>query len=198
MPTADLARAPRCHNPGVRFAAIVLTGGSARRLDGADKGRLQLDGETLLDHALAAVTSADDVVVVGEPMPGTPATFVRENPPFGGPAAALLAGLEALDGPPELVAVLAVDMPRVTAATIERLRVAAVSDGAVLVSPDGRRHLAMMLNSERLRAIAPPSSELTGQALWALLAPLELAAVPTLGDEHRDVDTWGDLRELGG
>ena len=34
-------------------------------------------------------------------------------------------------------------------------------------------------------------------ALRALLAPLDLAEVPTVADEHRDVDTWEDLRDLG-
>ena len=35
-----------------------------------------------------------------------------------------------------------------------------------------------------------------GMALRALLAPLDLTEVPTVGDEHRDVDTWEDLRDL--
>jgi len=29
-----------------------------------------------------------------------------------------------------------------------------------------------------------------------LLAPLDLAEVPALGDEARDVDGWADLRDL--
>jgi hypothetical protein len=33
-------------------------------------------------------------------------------------------------------------------------------------------------------------------ALHRLLGPLDLAEVPTQGREHRDVDTWADVREL--
>ena len=35
-------------------------------------------------------------------------------------------------------------------------------------------------------------------ALHRLLAPLDLADVPTTGDEAVDIDTWADLREMGG
>ena len=33
-------------------------------------------------------------------------------------------------------------------------------------------------------------------ALHRLLAPLDLADVPTVGDEAVDIDTWADLRDL--
>ena len=48
-------------------------------------------------------------------------TWTRETPPGGGPAAGLLAGLDALAVRPELVCVLAVDMPRFSAGTLSRL-----------------------------------------------------------------------------
>jgi hypothetical protein len=34
-------------------------------------------------------------------------------------------------------------------------------------------------------------------ALRALLERFDLARVPAVGAEHRDVDTWADLRDLG-
>ena len=50
--------------------------------------------------------------------PTRPVTFTREDPPCGGPAAGLLAGLRrAAARPPDRSVVLAVDMPRVTPAT---------------------------------------------------------------------------------
>ena len=64
--------------------------------------------------------------------------WTREDPPGGGPAAGLLAGIDAFGEPPDLVVVLAVDMPRVTAATVARLTWSvkdAISDGALLVDP---------------------------------------------------------------
>ena len=35
-------------------------------------------------------------------------------------------------------------------------------------------------------------------ALHRLLAPLDLAEVPSAGDEAVDIDSWADLRDLGG
>ena len=47
-----------------------------------------------------------------------PVTFTREDPPGGGPAAALLAGLRAFPHAPGRVVVLAGDLPRVTEETL--------------------------------------------------------------------------------
>ena len=54
-----------CETGRVEWAAVVLSGGGATRLDGADKAALEHDGRTLLDHALDAVAAAGEVVVVG-------------------------------------------------------------------------------------------------------------------------------------
>ncbi len=110
----------------VDYAAVILAGGTAVRMDGIDKAGVEYAGRTLLEHALAAVSEAVEVVVVGEPVPTSrPATFVREDPPQGGPAAGLLAGRDALLARPAYLAVLAVDMPRVSADTFQRLLAAA-------------------------------------------------------------------------
>ena len=99
----------------VDYAAVILAGGTAVRMDGVDKAGVEYAGRTLLEHALAAVRGAVEVVVVGDTVPTSrPATFVREDPPHGGPAAGLLAGRDALLATPSYLAVLAVDMPRVT------------------------------------------------------------------------------------
>lgn len=81
-------------DPATDFGAVILTGGTAARLDGADKAGLEVGGTTLLEHALGAAAGASEVVVVGPDVPTSrPVTFVREDPPGGGPAAGLLAGL---------------------------------------------------------------------------------------------------------
>lgn len=186
--------------PTPELAAVVLAGGTGARLDGADKSGIELHGRTLLQHALDAVAEAGQVVVVGDPVPpGTQATFVREEPAYGGPAAALLTGLGALSPGPSVVAVLAVDMPRVTAQTLRRLRLAmAGHDGAALVDDQGRRQLALAISLDRLRAVAPTPEAWPGLPLRTLLASLDLVAVAAVGDEGRDVDTWADLRDLRG
>lgn len=174
---------------------VILAGGTAVRLDGADKASIELEGRTFLEHAITALAAAAEVVVVGEPVPTSrPATFVREDPPLGGPVAGLLAGRAALAGTPGLLVVLAVDMPRVTAATVDRLLAAVSGDGAVLHDADGRRQLVMALRTRSLDAAAPADPR--GVSVRDLLAPLDLAAVPAVGDEAHGVDRWEDLREL--
>jgi len=185
-------------HPRIALGAVVLAGGRAARMGGADKASIEIDGRNLLDHALDAVVDASEVVVVGAWMhTERPVTFTREDPAHGGPAAGLLAGLDAFVGDPVQVAVLAVDMPRVTLRTMSRLRDASQGrDGAVLVGVDGRRSLAYVLDTGRLRDVRPPYGEEHGMALHALLADLDLAAVPEQGEETHDVDGWEDLRDL--
>jgi molybdopterin-guanine dinucleotide biosynthesis protein A len=144
------------------------------------------------------VVDAAEVVVVGDPVPThRPVTFTREDPRLGGPSAALLTGRDALLDSRGTIAVLACDMPFLSAHTFRRLRAAADGhDGAVLTGPDGRRQLAMVLDVARLDAVRPSMEEQHGLALHRLLAPLDLVEVPAEGREHRDVDTWADVRDL--
>jgi molybdopterin-guanine dinucleotide biosynthesis protein A len=183
---------------GSPFTAVVLAGGTAVRLDGADKASVELHGRTLLTWALDAVLDAAEVVVVGDPVPThRPVTFTREDPRYGGPVAALLTGRDALLDPRGTLAVLACDMPYLTPRTFQRLRAAAEGhDGATLVGPGGRRQLAMVLDVARLDAVRPGLEEQHGLPLHRLLAPLDLAEVASEGLEHRDVDTWADVRDL--
>jgi molybdopterin-guanine dinucleotide biosynthesis protein A len=189
----------RVSNPrATALGAVILSGGTAARLSGADKASIEIHGRTLLEYALDAVMDAGEVVVVGEWVPTTrPVTFTREDPPLGGPAAGVLAGLDAFLAPPRQLVVLAVDMPRVTLDTIARLRDAAtLRDGAVLVDGSGRRSLAYVLDTDVLQARRPAYGDEFGMSLRALLADLDLAAVPAVDGETRDVDTFEDLRDL--
>ncbi|MCY7400749.1 MAG: NTP transferase domain-containing protein [Nocardioides sp.] len=183
----------------VGFSGVVLAGGTAARMDGVDKAGVELGGRTLLEMAIEAFLDADEVVVVGpDGVPTSrPVTTVREDPPLGGPVAGLLTGLDALQRPPPLVGVLAVDMPRVTAYTMRRLREASVGrDGAFLTDGDGRRQLAGVLAVRRLAQVRPEPEEQRGMALHRLLSPLDLALVAAIGDEAVDIDWWADLRDL--
>ena len=183
------------------FCGVVLAGGTAARMGGVDKASVELHGRTLLELALDALLDADEVVVVAPDSVPTsrPVTFVCEDPPRGGPVAGLLTGVDALLRRPRLIGVLAVDMPRVTPATMRRLRQAAEGhDGAFLVDADGRRQLAGVLDAERLAAVRPDVEGQHGMALHRLLAPLSLAEVSANGDEAVDIDSWTDLRDLNG
>ena len=175
---------------------MILAGGTAVRLGGADKASLELGGVTFLERALDATRVAGEVGVVGEQVPtGRPATFVREDPPHGGPVAGLLAGRAVLVRPAEAIVVLAVDMPWVTAGTVDRL-VAGTGgrDGAVLCDADGRPQLAAVVRLGVLDAMAPADPH--GASVRSLLAPMDLVPVPAEGREAHGVDTWEDLRDV--
>lgn len=175
-------------------------------MGGVDKAALDLDGVTLLERALAATGSATEVVVVGRAVPTSrEVTWTVEDPPLGGPAAGLLAGLDRLTpGPdgPGLVAVLAVDMPKVNSGTVARLTWATEADpetdGAVLLDPGGRRQpLAAVYRVDALSAAGPGQPDQRhGLSVRRLIAGLRLVEVPTVGDEGSDVDTWDDVRAL--
>lgn len=182
------------------FSAVILAGGQGTRLGGVDKASVEVDGRTLLVHALDAVIDATEICVVGDPVPTErPVTFTVENPRYGGPAAALLTGVDALLRQTPTVAVLAVDMPRLTHGTFRRLLDAAAQggvDGAVLTDPDGRRQLAMVVDREALLGVRPDLEGQHNLPLHRLLEPLNLVSVPGDDLEHRDIDTWADLRDL--
>lgn len=81
------------------YDAVVLAGGAARRLGGADKPGVRVGGRALLDRVLAACAGARNTVVVAAPRPtARPVHWAREEPVGGGPLAALEAGALALGG----------------------------------------------------------------------------------------------------
>jgi molybdopterin-guanine dinucleotide biosynthesis protein A len=187
----------------LRLGALILTGGTGARMGGVDKASLEVAGVSLLERALAATAAASPVVVVGSEVPTSrPVTWTREAPPLGGPGAGILAGLARLEPVPDLVAVLAVDMPRVDAGTVARLTWAVEADpgldGAVLVDAGGRRQtLAAVYRTASLEAARPVDrAEEHGLPVRRLIGGLRLAEVPVVGEEASDIDTWSDLRRL--
>ncbi|WP_281157231.1 NTP transferase domain-containing protein, partial [Streptomyces sp. HYC2] len=100
--------------------AVVLAGGAARRLGGADKPGLRVGGRALLDRVLAACADADTTVVVADPRPtARPVRWAREEPAGAGPLAALDAGLRHTTA--DHVVVLSADLPFLERDTVRRL-----------------------------------------------------------------------------
>jgi hypothetical protein len=54
----------------------------------------------------------------------------------------------------------------------------------------------MVLDVGRLDAVRPGFEDQHNLALHRLLTPLDLAEVAAEGREHRDIDTWADIRDL--
>ena len=181
------------------FDAIVLAGGRARRLGGANKPEVEVGGIALLDHALAAVVGASHVVVVGPASLTRPGIVtVREDPPDGGPAAGIAAGLGALpaDGP-ELVVVLACDVPGAGRVIPALLAAVDDADGARMIGADGRpQHLVAVYRRTALRSALAARPAVHGAAVHALVGGLRLVDVPDEGGATDDADTWADVERL--
>lgn len=178
------------------FDAVVLAGGAGRRLGGVDKASLVVGAETILDRVLAAVDGAARVVVVGPPRTTERAVlWTREEPPGGGPVAALSAGLAAVTA--DRVVLLAGDLPFLTATVVAQLLDAVVADGALAVDGDRRDQLLVgAWRTEALRAALPPQPD--GAALSGVLAKLHVARVrltaqPAGPPPWFDCDTEDDL-----
>jgi molybdenum cofactor guanylyltransferase len=186
------------------FAAIVLAGGSGRRLGDPAKPERPVGGVPMLVRVLGAVADASPRVVVGPPRlaallpPG--ATLTMEDPPGGGPVAALGAGLTLLDPAPELVALLAADLPFLTTATVTLLRQAvtgSATSGAVFLDDTDRpQWLCGVWRHDALVARLAAVGELAGQSLRGTLGPLTPALVrpESAPPAYFDCDTEHDLR----
>lgn len=184
---------------GVAHDAVVLAGGAARRLGGVDKPAVSVGGRPLLDRVLAACADARTTVVVTDPRPtARPVTWAREDPPGGGPLAALDAGIRHTTA--ESVLVLSADLPFLGEDTVRRLLAAlrtGGADGALLTDADGRDQplvAAYRVSALRreLAALAREHDGLSGLPLRRLTGALDLTRVPDPVASF-DCDTWDDI-----
>lgn len=186
---------------GPGSAAIILAGGRARRLGGADKPLVPVAGRPLIAHALEAAARRDRIIVVGGPFEigDDRITWTREDPPFGGPAAAVLAGIGALGEAVDEteVLLLASDLPD-AARLVGRLDarpIPADADGLVALDDSGREQwLAARYRLGALRRAARDLAEPGGTAMRVLLGPLSLRTVD-VGRSAVDLDTWDAIDE---
>lgn len=181
------------------YDAIVPAGGAARRLGGADKPGLTVGGSTLLDRVLAACAGAGTTVVVGPVRPTARAgvRWAREDPPGGGPVAAVAAGLGQVTG--TTVLLLAADLPFLDERTAHRLVTALDSgpdapEAAVLVDASGRdQPLAAAYRTTALRAALAALGDPAGLPLRRLTGALRTVRLADTDDVAYDCDTWDEL-----
>lgn len=183
-----------------RIGAILLAGGRATRLGGAAKPLLDVGGRTLLQRAIDATRGCAPVTIVGDPVVGVDgAGRVREDPPFGGPAAAIVAALEDWDDDPEWAFVLACDLPGVIDAAARLRRdlplLPADTDGVCLGDAGSRpQWLTGLYRTAALRrAAASLPDHGAGASVRALLDDLAITVLAAPTEETDDVDTWEDL-----
>lgn len=200
----------------VEVAAVVLAGGGSRRLGGVDKLALTVGGVGLLDRVLAPLAELGwPAVVVGPRRAvagGLPEpVWTRESPAGGGPAAGLAAGLAvpgatagSAAGSP-LVAVLAGDLPHLSADALSTVAAAAAREvavggaGALAVDGDGIPQLLLGVWSRRA-LLAAVSGPVSGASVRSVLAPLRPAEVVLCGTPApwSDCDTAADLAAARG
>ncbi len=176
------------------YDAVVLAGGTGRRLGGVDKARLEVDGVRLLDRVLTACVGARTTVVVGPVDAPDGVLVTREDPPGTGPAAGIVAGLGAIATPAPWTLVLACDQPGAPRAVPQLLAAARDRDAYCLARRDGGPEwLLALYRSDALRRAAEEHGDPRNRSVGSLLGRLEpvlvAAADPTDVD---DVDTWDD------
>ena len=119
------------------LAAAILTGGQARRMDGADKSALMIGGTRILDRQLAVLREiASPVFLVGRAPVGPLAPDLRVVTDVI-PGAGTLGGIYTaiVESPCDRTLVVGCDMPFLTAALLERL----AAEDADLVIPRSAR-----------------------------------------------------------
>lgn len=186
----------------MQFDAIILAGGRASRLGGADKPALVIGGRTLLDHAIDAASGARRTIVVGPPREIDGVETVREDPPYGGPVAALETALSLIES--EWMLLLAADLPRAGEAVTLLLRAARPHpehvDGFALADPQGyTQWLVGLYRTEAVRGAVDALTAARGTprdaSLRSLLGGLTITRVPDLDGLAVDLDTWQDVSE---
>nr|WP_053635464.1 NTP transferase domain-containing protein [Streptomyces sp. XY152] len=181
------------------YDAVVLAGGAARRLGGSDKPGVRVGGRSLLDRVLTACADARTTVVVADPRPTVrPVVWAREEPPGGGPLAALAAGLRHTTA--DQVVVLSADLPFLGHRTVRGLLTPlrhGAADGVLLTDSDGRdQPLVAAYRTGSLRrglaALTGRHGELTGLPLRRLTGSLDLTRISDPVASF-DCDTWDDI-----
>ncbi|GAB3978192.1 hypothetical protein GCM10029978_070130 [Actinoallomurus acanthiterrae] len=178
------------------YDAVILAGGAASRLGGADKPGTLVGGRSLVSRVGTAVADAERIVLVGPDRPELPAAVtVREDPPGSGPVPALRAGLAQVRAPS--VAVLAADLPFLTTDDVNALRRRARGRSGAVFVDDGDRPqwLAGVWRTAGLRAALAGYSGASLRGLMAPLEPARLRATVHRRPAWYDCDTEDDVAE---
>lgn len=178
----------------VEFDAVIVAGGKGSRMGGVSKADLSLHGERLLDIVLDAVAAARTRVVVGAVEVPDGVLLTREDPPGTGPAAGLLAGLDAIADPATWTLALACDLPDAPAAVARLLAVVddapESADGLCLRDDGGElQHLAALYRTPALRAAYEAWGDPANRSVRGIMGSLALQPIDRGSASVEDLDT---------
>jgi molybdenum cofactor guanylyltransferase len=181
------------------FDTIILAGGLAARMGGADKPALEVGGRPMVVSVASAAVAAGTarLILVGPRRDGlvdqllesvgadAPGGLVwrRESPPSSGPLAALRCGIAAASSP--WLALLAADLPFLTGPWIRELLdrcTSAGRAGAAFADDDGRPQ--WLAGCWETGLVATALAGYTGPSLRGLLAPLNPVLVTAASGGH--------------
>jgi molybdopterin-guanine dinucleotide biosynthesis protein A len=187
------------------FAAVVLAGGAARRMGGAAKPALPVGGMPMLARVLKAAADTRPRIVVG-PLELTPllpsgVSLTIEEEPGTGPVAGLAAGVHLLADSVHDVAVLASDLPFVTADVLSGLRARLLGPTEVAVLVDDTGNPQWLCSVWRLAALTrrlTALGDLAGRSMRDLVDGADVERVVMVASPGPppwfDCDTDEDLR----
>lgn len=191
-----------------RIAALVLAAGRSSRMEGQHKLVYEIDGVPLVRLAVEAalgsrcvqtlVVSGHGAEAVEAAIGDRPVSLVENPRPEDGMAASLRLGLRTLARDIDGVVVLLADMPRITAAHVDRLVAAFDPASPAIVAPERggqrgnpvlwpQRHFAEMM---ALSGDQGARSLLVRHAADLVLVPIDDEAI------FVDIDTAADLDRL--
>lgn len=177
--------------------AVLLVGGEGRRLGGIAKPLLVLGGRTLLERAVDALSAAGagPIVAVGPELDETaPVFWVREEPPLGGPAAALAAGIREIRA--DWAYLLAGDLVRpegMVQRLAERLTEGTDAEGIAFTAGGREQWLAGVYRTASVRRALAELGPPTGASIRAVLGGLAIDWIVDEDGVTRDIDSPADL-----
>lgn len=195
-PPVDAALPPTGHGPDESGTVHAASGSQAPA---------NASSASSASAAGASVAAAAGASALDSPAASAPGSvrWVREDPPFSGPAAAVVTALAAIGSDAaDWTLLLACDLPRPEAAVqllADGIRsLESESDGACLADEDGR--MQWLTGAYRTTALARAATALPDggrdQPVRALVAGLSVDVLADHEASARDVDTWEDYEEL--
>jgi molybdopterin-guanine dinucleotide biosynthesis protein A len=125
--------------------AAILAGGLARRMDGADKSQIRIDGRTVLERVLTVLAPhCDPIAMVGRETAPAPLIALPDAAPgHEGPLAGILAALRWSPGP--WIMIVPCDVPFLPNDLVPRLLAAREGVDLVTARSGGRDHPTVAL-----------------------------------------------------